>query len=186
MTQEEIDSCRVKTCDHFLACGVAFAGYLAKMCGADAEEVTRVEIDTDAAGASTDGGRASSHHSQILQIIRQRLAKLAPLPDADVEEFEDKKEFIDEIQESLNEAEGEEKALMAIAEMKASEIRKHKGGEEKAESGGVTTTIGFGAPSSSTAAAAGAVAAPTMMVVKKKKKPAPTDDNGVSKRAKSE
>jgi len=58
MTKEEIRECCIKSCDHYLAFGVVFAGIIAKMCGEDAEEVTNVDNEF----FSTSGG--TSTHSQ--------------------------------------------------------------------------------------------------------------------------
>jgi len=198
MTKEEIAECLVKSIDHYLACGVTFAGYLANMCGKDAQEVTKVEIDVVSAVAagSSETGKESTH-AKTLQVIRQRIAELEPVSDADLEEFNDKKELLDEIQETLDTAEGSEEALKAVHAMKENEIRKHSGklGEEVTDESGATTTIGFGAASASATAASttigfgtdnSTIAAAPMMVVKKKKKQASNDDVTAAKRAKSE
>ena len=197
MSKEEIAECLVKSMEHYLACGISFAGYLANMCGVDAVELTRVENEVSAV-ASAGGGEST--HSKTLEIIRQRVAELKPAADVDMDKFNDTKEILDEIQEALDTAEGSEDALKAVHAMKESEIRKHsgKGGEEVVDENGATTTIGFGAGSSSAMTASAttfgfgstdksstATAAP-MMVVKKKKKPVSNDDGGAAKRAKSE
>ncbi|KAL3799575.1 hypothetical protein HJC23_008702 [Cyclotella cryptica] len=188
MTKEEIRDCCIKSCDHYLAFGVVFAGIIAKMCGKDAEALTKVDNEVALSAASIDGSSGgSSTHSQTLAILRQRIAKLTPLPDTDIEEFADNKDMLDEIQETLDAAEGSEEALKAVAEMKANEIRKHagKGDEGRIEEGGVTTTIGFGTSNAVAASEAPtAASAPTMMVVKKKKKSSSTDSS--AKRAKTE
>lgn len=195
MSKEEIAQCLVKSIDHYLACGVSFAGYLAKMCGKDAEEIVKVE--NDSAAASANGGNT---HSNTLEVIRKRVAELTPSDEADMDRFNDTKEILDEIQETLDTAEGSEEALKAVHAMKENEIRKHsgKGGEEVVDENGATTTIGFGAASSTAAATAStttigfgtaessAAAAVPMMVVKKKKKPAANDGGAAAKRAKSE
>jgi hypothetical protein len=203
MSKEEIAECLIKSIDHYLACGVSFAGYLANMCGKDAVKLTTVEEDVSssaAAAASTDCNNGSSTHSKTLEVIRQRVAELTPLDEADMDRFNDTKEILDEIQETLDTAEGSEEALKAVHAMKENEIRKHsgKGGEEAVDESGATTTIGFGAASASVAAAASTtttigfgtagsnVAAAPMMVVKKKKKPATNDGGAAAKRAKAE
>jgi hypothetical protein len=205
MTKEEIAECLVKSIDHYLACGISFAGYLANMCGKDATELTKVENETSstaAAAASNDSGGGSNNHSKILETIRQRISHLKPLVDSDADKLNDTKEILDEIQETLDAAEGSEEALKAVHAMKENEIRKHsgKGCDEVVDESGVTTTIGFGAVGSSSAAASAAAASTTigfgtasncaavapMMVVKKKKKSISNIDDGSSKRAKSE
>jgi hypothetical protein len=201
MSKEEIAECLVKSIDHYLACGVSFAGYLANMCGKDAVELTTVEEnESNAAAAASMGGDGSSTHSRTLEVIRHRIAELTPLDEANMDRFNDTKEILDEIQETLDTAEGSEEALKAVHAMKENEIRKHsgKGGEEVVDESGATTTIGFGAATTSVAAAAStttigfgaagsttATAAP-MMVVKKKKKPVTNDGGATAKRAKAE
>lgn len=198
MSKEEIADCLVKSVDHYLACGISFAGYLAKMCGKDPDELTKVE---SAAAASASENHQGNTHSKMLEVIRQRVAELKPMDEKDMDRFNDTKEILDEIQETLDAAEGSEEALKAVHAMKKSEIRKHSGneaGEEVVDESGATTTIGFGAAGSSVAAAAAstnigfgtatsgaAAAGAPMMVVKKKKKPA-NDGGAAAKRAKSE
>ena len=197
MSPQEIAQCLVKSMEHYLACGVSFAGYLATMCGVDAAELTNVENEVPAV-ASIGGG---SRHSKTLEVIRSRVAELKPGADVDMEKFHDTKEILDEIQEALDTAEGSEDALKTVHAMKENEIRKHSGksGEEVVDENGATTTIGFG--NGSTGAMSGATmtagfgssdksstaAVAPMMVVKKKKKPSVSnDDGGDAKRAKSE
>ena len=40
LTEEEKIEMRSKSLEHYLACGVVFAGIMAKMCGEDAEKFT--------------------------------------------------------------------------------------------------------------------------------------------------
>jgi hypothetical protein len=104
-----------------------------------------------------------------------------------MEEFADNKDMLDEIQETLDAAEGSEEALKEVAQMKANEIRKHasKGDEGRIEEDGGTTTIGFGNSNVAAASEApSAASASTVMVVKKKKKPSSNDAS--AKRAKTE
>lgn len=215
LTEEELAEFREKSCDHYLACGVSFAGLLAKMCGVDADEITKVEDASlnsggrgAAAAATASTASSVGVHSETLAILRKRISTLQPLASTDNDTFTDICEMLDEIQEALDSAEGTEQALKGLAVMKANEIRKHSGkggeGETVLEEGGATTTIGFGNVASScaassasgttigfgsgsgAAASSSATAAPTMMVVKKKKKkPQSAEEDASAKRAKT-
>ena len=199
MTKEEIAECLVKSMDHYLACGISFAGYLANMCGQDAAKMTEVKTEgsSTAAAASLNGGGGTTH-SQILETIRKRIVNVKPISETDTDKVNDTKEILDEIQEALDTAEGSEDALKAVHAMKESEIRKHSGNgdEEVVGENGATTTIGFGTAGAAAAAASTTsssfgtsktdAAAVPMMVVKKKKKPSSSDSGTTAKRAKSE
>ena len=199
MTKEEIAECLVKSMDHYLACGISFAGYLANMCGEDPEKTTEAKTEGATAAAASLNCGGGGTHSQILETIRKRIANLKPISDTDTDKVNDTKEILDEIQEALDTAEGSEDALKAVHAMKESEIRKHSGNgeEEVVGKNGATTTIGFGTVGATAAAAASTasigfgtcktdVASAPMMVVKKKKKSSTNDGGTAMKRAKSE
>ena len=214
LSEEEKVEFRQRSLEHYLACGVAFAGLMAAMCGEDAKKLTNVDCGENgvasasaavAASASTSTSTSDgNHHSKTMAMLCERIASLQPPTTSKTarEEFNNLKETMDEIQEAIDSAEETEEGLKSL---KAHEMKKHemtKNGKEdageKLEGGriGATTTIGFGAISSSsssavnaafgssTTAAATIAAAPTMMVVKKKKKKKPQDDDS-SKRIKS-
>lgn len=204
LTKEEVGQFREKSLDHYLACGVAFAGLIAMLCGEDPEKVTSVEAGAAgtvaAAAASATNTSTSSIHSETLAILRERVSSLQPIKNEDNDKLSDLKEMLDEIQEAMDANEDTEQALKDVAVMKANEIKKHagKGGadgeerDEKEEEGGVTTTIGFGPPTVSAFAtnalppAASAPVAQMMVVKKKKKKPQQTQEDASAKRAKTE
>ncbi|KAL9187242.1 hypothetical protein ACHAXT_001345 [Thalassiosira profunda] len=201
LTEAEKREFRMRSLEHYLACGVAFAGIMAEMCGEDAEKFTSLESDSGASSmAAASSAATASSHCKSMTAIRQRLATLTPpTSPAKKEEFDDLKEMVDEIQEAMDSAEETEEGLRSLGEMKANEIRKHEAksngeGVEETLEGGATTTIGFGAPSGSSgfaaagagavnafgstaATAASATAAPMMVVKKKKKKPAQDEES---------
>ena len=167
LSEEEKGEFRARSREHYLACGVAFAGLLAKLCGDDAEELTAV-----------DGG---GNQSDTMAALRRRVAALPP-PSAK-EEFQDLTDVLDEIQEALDTAEETEAGLRSLGAMKQQEMRKHEktpSGAQRGE-GGQTTTVGFGGGAGAVAAAT----APTLLVVKKKKKK-PSAEEGAAKRNKGQ
>ena len=189
MSEAEKADFRRRSLEHYLACGVAFAGLMAGMCGEDAGELTDVHRE-GGKGEPTDVDRG---HSESMAILRERIAILRP-PVAKTarEEFDDLKETMDEIQEAMDTARETEEGLRSLGEMKVDKMRKHDPKSEdggagtgtSTSGGGATTTIGFGAGDAFAADAFGggaatagsaATAAPAMMVVKKKKKPQAED-----------
>ena len=176
LSEEEKNEMRRKSLEHYLACGVAFAGLLAKICGDDPEKLTTLETGgNDNGGASVDDSMAAAsmacakplctNYAKQMTTLRERLSSLPQtnLSPANKDEFNDLKEMLDEIQEAIDEAEGTEDALKSLGEMKANEIKKHemkKSSEDNVETceDRATTTIGFGAPSSTSTSSAFAVA----------------------------
>jgi len=164
LTEEEKIEMRRKSLEHYLACGVAFVGVMAKLCGEDAEVLTSVNDESSAACASDSAAMAASassvqssvNYAKTMSTLRQRIISLpqTKLTQDTKLEFDDLKELLDEIQEAMDSAEETEEGLKSLGQMKANEIKKHEmkqNGEsivEKSEDGAMTT-IGFGAPSSS-------------------------------------
>jgi len=164
LTEEEKIEMRRKSLEHYLACGVAFVGVMAKLCGEDAEVLTSVNDESSTACASDSAAMAASassvqspaNYAKTMSTLRQRITSLpqTKLTQDTKFEFDDLKELLDEIQEAMDSAEETEEGLKSLGQMKANEIKKHEmkqNGEsivEKSEDGAMTT-IGFGAPSSS-------------------------------------
>ena len=164
LTEEEKIEMRRKSLEHYLACGVAFVGVMAKLCGEDAEVLTSVNdesctacaSDSAAMAASASSMQSSANYAKTMSTLRQRITSLpqTKLTQDTKLEFDDLKELLDEIQEAMDSAEETEEGLKSLGQMKANEIKKHEmkqNGEsvvEKSEDGAMTT-IGFGAPSSS-------------------------------------
>ena len=165
LTEEEKIEMRRKSLEHYLACGVAFVGVMAKLCGEDAEVLTSVNDESSTACASDSAAamassassmQTSANYAKTMSTLRQRITSLpqTKLTQDTKLEFDDLKELLDEIQEAMDSAEETEEGLKSLGQMKAYEIKKHEmkqNGEsvvEKSEDGAMTT-IGFGAPSSS-------------------------------------
>ena len=171
LTEEEKIEMRSKSLEHYLACGVAFAGIMAKMCGEDAEKFTSfVNGESNGSGSAASAAVAaaksssstSNSYAKTMTTVRERLSSLPQtnLSASAKEEFDDLKEMLDEIQEAMDTAEDTEEGLKTLGEMKANEIKKHEmkqNGEDGAvvetSEDGATTTIGFGAPSTSSSSA---------------------------------
>jgi len=180
MSEEEKKEFRRRSLEHYLACGVAFAGVMAGMCGEDAETLTKDDNDDvcdtpgvamAASAASSATNQSANHHSKMLEALRNRVSSLQPpTSEKDREEFLDLKEMLDEIQEAMDSAEETEEGLKSLGEMKANEIKKHdmkqNGNEgvvvEETTEGGATTTIGFGPAISSSSGFGAASAANTV------------------------
>jgi len=156
LTEEEKVHFRQRSLEHYLACGIAFAGMLAKMCGVDPEELTTIH-DTNESSASAVGMACASvsafassagntttssynnsssmvYYTQAMSTLRQRISTLAQsissstvvLSPEDQEEFTNVQEMLDEIQEAMDSAQETEMGLKIMSEMKANEIKKHE------------------------------------------------------------
>jgi hypothetical protein len=151
------------------------------------------------AGLKTTGleeESSSSEKSQTLRDWRENVANLSPSDAGDLT-VEDLRQLLDEIQETVDEAERSQDAVRQASQMRvqAQKAADGEGGELGAD--GSTTTIGFGKPTLSgevppvaTTTQATAQAKP-MMVIKKKKKKRDEDEDSKpaaveSKRAKTE
>ena len=183
LTEEEKIEMRSKSLEHYLACGVAFAGIMAKMCGEDAEKFTSFVNNEESNGSCAASAAAvasaksssstSNSYAKTMTKVRERLSSLSQtnLSAAAKEEFDDLKEMLDEIQEAMDSAEDTEEGLKTLGEMKANEIKKHdmkQNGEDGAvvetSEDGATTTIGFGAPSTTSSSAFAASASSSSTV----------------------
>lgn len=153
-----------------------------------------------------DNKSLSDQDSRTLSVYRMRVANLlktqAPSDDEDAaSRAYDLQELLDEIQETVDEAERSQEGVKQVSEIKAraqaaaaAAAGSESGfGEEVTEADGVTTSIGFGASAAGTAAATasstvtaatGTSIAQPMMVVKKKKKRAKDDAEGGQEDAK--
>ena len=150
LTEEEKAQYRQRSLEHYLACGVAFVGMLAQICGVDPDELTAItdissfesSSDETMVAASALAGNTSSSSSstttsmvytQAMSTLRQRISKLAQqsavftaLSQDDRDKFADVQEMMDEIQEAMDSAKETEAGLKTLSEMKANEIKKHE------------------------------------------------------------
>ena len=150
LTEEEKIEMRSKSLEHYLACGVAFAGIMAKMCGEDAEKFTSfVNGESNGSGSAASAAVAaaksssstSNSYAKTMTTVRERLSSLPQtnLSASAKEEFDDLKEMLDEIQEAMDTAEDTEEGLKTLGEMKANEIKKHEM-KQNGEDGAVVET----------------------------------------------
>eukprot|EP00531_Pseudo-nitzschia_arenysensis_P017814 CAMPEP_0116131506 /NCGR_PEP_ID=MMETSP0329-20121206/9044_1 /TAXON_ID=697910 /ORGANISM="Pseudo-nitzschia arenysensis, Strain B593" /LENGTH=585 /DNA_ID=CAMNT_0003625945 /DNA_START=133 /DNA_END=1890 /DNA_ORIENTATION=- len=194
-------------------CARTFCGIVAKLCGVAPETILKLsEIgkseETDAsakkpvAGFKTTGlddesddkkvaSSATADASQTLNVWRMALAKMilsnSPSDPHDSLRVNDILQVLDEIQETIDEAERSQEGVLQAAEIRvkaqqAAAAMDGDSGAPVANPDGSTTTIGFGQAAASVAAKATVNAAPTrskpatvsdakpMMIVKKKKK----------------
>jgi tetratricopeptide (TPR) repeat protein len=220
------EMCR-KGMDCYVACAKTLCGQLALLCGVEASSVLATSTGTQGtqgkAGFKTTGldnddarpvSSSSSEASQTLSVWRRNVADLSPLEAGagagDPNTVEDLRQLLDEIQETVDEAERSQDAVRQASQMKVqaqNAITKSDEAELSSGSGGttataminnpwanITTTIGFDKPTmEAKPAAAAAVGQTPMMVVKKKKKRDVTTTEGEdakpsadAKRAKTE
>jgi tetratricopeptide (TPR) repeat protein len=193
---------RLKGIHFFLECCKVLCGKIALLCGVDPEMIVhgtgkeeQAQENEDSlapkkAGLKTTGlddDAPTSEASTFLRGMRQRVFGLEPL-DAEDPTVSDLMEFLDEIQENVDEAANSQEAVRQASELR---VQAQKAAASSDDNGtttatvsasGAITTIGFGAPTLSAAAVAAAAEAnnttsstnkPMMVIKKKKKRDAP-------------
>jgi hypothetical protein len=199
------EMCR-KGMECYVACAKALCGQMALLCGVEASSVltnsTQGKAGFKTTGLDDDAPVSSSDASQTLSVWRRNVADLSPLEAGDPT-VEDLRQLLDEIQETVDEAERSQDAVRQATQMKVQAQNAITKSDEAELSGGttainpwanITTTIGFDKPTmDAKPAAAAAVGQTPMMVVKKKKKRDVTTTEGEdakpsadAKRAKTE
>ena len=193
---------RNKSVYHFLECSKCFCGQIASICNADATSITDVSADASDAkpqanykttGEEDDEMELPKVASTKLQTMRSRVTDLVSntnsLTPDQKETVDDLCQLLEDIQETVDEAENSTKGVQEISNMKAQVAALAAADGEIGENSndGGTTTIGFGSAAATTTAvavaapaaastvnAAATAAAPArpMMVVKKKKRAA--------------
>lgn len=164
---------RAKSFHNFYTCGRTLCGQLAILCGMDAQEfISKCESDVPNFKSTGEEDFDVDHPKMAgikLRKLRENVAALEPSQE-DSLVFQDIQELLNEIQETIDEAETSEQGVSEVADMKA-EISAMVAGavadEETSEAAGVTTQVGFG----TSEAAATTAAAQPLMAVKKKKRP---------------
>lgn len=188
------DHCK-KGVQLYVDCAQTLCGQIASLCAVDPSVIlSSSENDTSSgakAGFKTTGmdeaDVAVSNASQSLSTWRKTIASLTPVEEDDPR-LEDLRELLDEIQETIDEADRSQQAVREATQLR---IRAQNAAEAE---DGSTTQIGFGQPTMDVAAVAVAAAAQPMMVVKKKKKrdaaeaaaAAAREENNDAKRPKTE
>jgi tetratricopeptide (TPR) repeat protein len=180
---------RSRSFHHFVECSKAFAGQIAVLCGVDPVGLLK-RADSDIPKFKSTGEEEQEDdvdHPKIaglkLASLRKHLGQLTP-PIAEQSTYTDLCMLLEEIQETVDEAENAEKGVHQVAEMKeqitaavaaqAGQAAEAPAGGETGAAAGGETTVGFG---SAAAAANTAAAKPVMMVVKKKMKKRDTPED---------
>jgi hypothetical protein len=195
LTREEMDLARLQGFHHYYECAVAFASMMAELAGIENWSPPPAVVMSIPSGT-----RTTSTIRADLQALRVQVQSFFPnnnVPEAAQEWVQ----VLDELQETVDEAETAETALSEATRIKeqitaavaAQQQQRDDDDDDEATSnpfGGastrtvvqaeptLTTTNAFGASSTIIAAAAAAptAAQPVMMVVKKKKKKLETDN----------
>jgi len=168
---------RSKSFYHYLACSKTLCGQLAFLANENpAAFLQKAEADIPKfkSTGEDDDDDAMDHPKIVglkLQALRKHVAMLTP-PEEHQDLFLDLNELLQEIQETIDEAENSEKGVQQVSEMKAeisAAVAAQPGvGEEEGAGDGATTAIGFG---SAAATASTATAQPIMAIKKKNKRP---------------
>jgi tetratricopeptide (TPR) repeat protein len=175
MTPEQIEENRSLSIQNYVACGKSFAGQIAFLCGADPEVITLDASEEEQRGKTTGMDAAElamNASSRTIRAIRERVKDLHASGEEDEETVHEFKEMLDEIQETIDEAEISKEGIKEVSEMKAKAKADVAALDGIANADGSTTTIGFGNPMVEATVVVQTVAtsAQPMMVVKKKEK----------------
>jgi len=176
--QKNLEAARSQAYYHFFECGKVFGGILAELCGADPDELLQsanTEIPNfKTTGEEEDNASKDHEHPKILGLKLENIRKLVSeltVPEAAQLDYNNGVAVLEEIQETIDEAENSEKGVHEATAMKeqisAAVAAQAEDDIAAAEGGSTTTTIGFG---SAAAVASTAAAQPVTMVVKKKKR----------------
>ncbi|KAL3816670.1 hypothetical protein ACHAXA_003860 [Cyclostephanos tholiformis] len=145
LTEERKAEYRIRSSEHYLACGTSFAGMLAKMCGivdadgfvSNVDDVAETSASAFASSASAYSASSSpsasssiaTDRAKAMSRLRQRTLTLVLPPTSSSStraEFDDIREIMDEIQEAMDSAEETESGLRCLGEMKANELKKRE------------------------------------------------------------
>jgi tetratricopeptide (TPR) repeat protein len=178
----------------YIGCAQTLCGQIALLCGVEPSDILE-KMNHKQAGLKTTGleeESSSSEKSQTLRDWRENVANLSPSVAEDLT-VEDLRQLLDEIQETVDEAERSQDAVRQASQMKVQAQKAVDGEGEELGADGSTTTIGFGKPtlSGEVPPVATTAQAKPMMVIKKKKKKRDEDEDSKpaaveSKRAKTE
>lgn len=188
---QQLDNYRRCSSFHYLECGRIMCGRLAMLAQHSVDEFFQ-KVKAALPSFKTTGedeednrkdtkGIAPALARLQLQILRQHAAEL-PVHSADAPEMESLKDVLQEIQETIDEAEASEAGVQQVAHMRAAIAAAAAAvGAEQDEAS--SSSNPFGAPAATTftnpfgsqAATAATVAAQPIMAVRKKKKRPPTE-----------
>lgn len=172
----------------YLECAHTLCGQIASLCAVDHKTIVSPQGADADVGVKTTGMEpadlAMNHASQTLNQWRKTIASLKPVEDDDPR-LADLKELLDEIQETIDEAESSQQAVREASQLKHNAQKAITQSED-----GTTSQIGFGEPtiSEEVLASAAASAKPLMVVKKKKKRDLETtgEEVNAAKRTKTE
>jgi tetratricopeptide (TPR) repeat protein len=179
----------------YIGCAQTLCGQIALLCGVEPSDILE-KMNHKQAGLKTTGleeESSSSEEAQTLRNWRENVANLSPSEAGDLT-VEDLRQLLDEIQETVDEAERSQDAVRQAFQMRIQAQNAADGEGEELGADGSTTTIGFGKPTLSggeVPPVATTAQAMPMMVIKKKKKKRDEDEDSKpaaveSKRAKTE
>lgn len=189
-TQESIIFARGKGFFHFVTCAMTLGGILAGYCQIDPVEfIKNVHSDVPNMKRGDDDEPEMENPtvaSTKVSILRKKLSTLTP--DENVKDkFDDFISLLDEIQETIDEAESSEQGVQEVTAMKeqiASAVAMQTVESEENTSPFATTAVGFDSVASTTAASHTNII--TSTAVRKKAKRVPDTENDSSKRCKTE
>jgi tetratricopeptide (TPR) repeat protein len=173
----------LKGTELYVECARTLCGQIAALCGVDSSAVLSTSNEGKA-GFKTTGlvdATEASHAIHMLSVWRKNVSTLTPTEALDPT-VEDLRQLLDEIQETVDEAERSQEAVRQACQLKVQ-------AQKFMSQDGATTQIGFGKPSLQDVVAQTKPAATPMMVVKRKKKrdsPEEEKPNADAKRAKAE
>ena len=181
-----------KGIQHYIECSKVLSGKIAVLCGKDPQPIVSgagADEKTMAGFKTTglDDDAPPSESTTLLSGIRKRVASLQPMEADNAVVVSALKELLDDIQETVDEAESSHEAVRQASELKvqAQMAVAQEDGKEVTDASGVTTSIGFGQPVLPAEAAEIKSEAKPIMIIKKKKKHEP-EGEGQNKRAKTE
>jgi tetratricopeptide (TPR) repeat protein len=176
------DHC-LKGTELYVECARTLCGQIATLCGVDSTAVLSTSNEGKA-GFKTTGlvdAAEASDAIHMLSVWRKNVSSLTPTAAQD-STIEDLRQLLDEIQETVDEAERSQDAVRQACQLKVQ-------AQKFMSQDGATTQIGFGKPSLQDVVGQAKPAAKPMMVVKRRKKrdsPEEEKTNADAKRAKAE
>jgi tetratricopeptide (TPR) repeat protein len=175
-SEKTLADLRSKSFHHYLQCSKTLCGQIAFLCNVDSDEfIKKAEDDIPKFKSTGEEDDDTLDHPKIvsmkLQAFRKHVVALKP-PAEHLDMVASLSQLLDEIQETIDEAENSEKGVQQVSEMKAeitAAVAAQPGDFDEDEGAtGATTTVGFG----SAAATASTITAQPVMAIKKKKRPA--------------
>jgi tetratricopeptide (TPR) repeat protein len=143
ISPEMREECRYNGLKHYLEAAKAFSGQIAILSGQNPDEIIGINLSQTMEGKTTGMSPGELEASEMIETLKAIRARIASMGEGDdvVDEY---KEILDEIQETMNEAESSKDAMVEVSEIKhKAQAAAESGGEVMNIDGSVTTT-GFG------------------------------------------